>query len=312
MKYLLVCCAFLIVFLGNAQSLTTNGAFLIKAQIQLGNQNQGVKIGAYAVGAAHYGDAAIEGGVALYSGYLFKRHTARTRGINYGYEFFSLLGVGRNTNLLTSSFFTNTPLLFSLENDQKFYGLGFGFEKEFLPENLKEFDQKVGRFLMRFANANHSVNVQFKNDFRFGKIFNGEGTDFGNTGMLQISYSSYENPSKALHLGAVLQLFTPEADYSKTPTNPVNSDDGSRNVWYTQGKHSKLFYANVYAFGSYQDDGLFAFAKAGLNSQKLGAYIQNTLHDSFGLNPRYPWDVASKDRIYIEAGGSLLIPKDSE
>lgn len=296
----------------NAQSFQTNGGLLFKAQIQLGNQNQGVKIGAYAVGSAHYGDVALEGGVALYGGYLFKRHTVKTSGINYGYDMFSLAGIGKNTNLLTSSFFTNTPVLFEQANDQKFYGLGFGFEKEFLPSQLREFDQKIGKLLMRFANANHSVNVQFKNDFRFGKLFNGDGTDFGNTGHLSISYSSYQSPLRAIHLGLGLQLFTPEADYSRTPNNPLNSDDGSKNVWFTKGQHSRLFYTNVYGFGSYQDDGVFAFAKAGLNSQKLGAYIQNKLHDNFGLNPRYPWEVTTRDRVFIETGASLFIPESND
>lgn len=312
MRYLLICCVFFIAFLGNAQSFTTNGAFLVKAQIKLGNQNQGLKIGAYAVGAAHYGDAAIEGGVALYSGYLFKRHTVKTGGLHFGYDVFSLVGIGNNTNLLVSSFFADNPLLFSPEVNQQFYGLGFGFENEFLPATLNEFNQRVGKFLLRFSNARHSINTQFKNDFRFGKVFNGQGTDYGNTGHLSISYSAYQSPLQAIHLGASLQLFTPEADYSRTPNNPQNSDDGSRNVWYTQGKHARLFYTNVYAFGSYQEEGVFAFAKAGLNSQKLGAYIQNKLHDNFGLNPRYPWEVTARDKIFIETGASLFIPESND
>jgi len=130
MKQLLSLYVVLSIGIGYGQSFETNGGFLLKAQIQLGNQNQGVKLGAYAIGAAHYGDAAIEGGVALYSGYLFKRHKARTNGFNFGYDVFSLVGIGKNTNLLASSFFVDTPLLFSQERDQKFYGLGFGFEKE--------------------------------------------------------------------------------------------------------------------------------------------------------------------------------------
>jgi hypothetical protein len=312
MKQLLSLYILLTIGIGYGQSFKTNGGFLLKAQIRLGNQNQGVKIGAYAIGAAHYGDAAIEGGVALYSGYLFKRHTAKTSGFNFGYDVFSLIGIGKNTNLLASSFFADTPLLFSEERDQKFYGLGFGFEKEYLPHNLSLFDQKIGKILLRFANANHSINTQFKNDFRFGKIFNGDGTDFGNTGMFQVSYSEHRNPQEAIHLGFGLKLFTPEADYSKTPNNPTNSDDGSRNVWYTKGDYTRLFYANVYGFGSYQDDGVFALAKAGVNSQKAGAFIQNTLHDSFGLNPRYPWDVAANDILFIETGGSLFIPESND
>ena len=305
-----MCCCTMI---GYGQSFTSNGGVLIKAQIQLGNQNQGVKIGAYAVGAAHYGDVAIEGGIALYSGYLFKRHTVKTRGLHYGYDVFSLIGIGNNTNLLVSSFFADNPLLFSPEIDQKFYGLGFGFEKEFLPANLNEFDQRLGKFLLRFSNARHSINSQFKNDFKFGKVFNGQATDYGNTGHFSISYSEYQSPLRAIHIGAGLQLFTPEADYSRTPDNKVqNAADGSRPVWHTKGRYNKLFYANLYGYGSYQDDGVFAFAKAGLNSQKLGAFIQNTLHDSFGLNPRYPWDVTASDRIFIETGASLFIPEDND
>lgn len=312
MKKLLVISAFLIAMISHGQSFTTNGGVLFKAQIQLGNQNQGIKFGAYAVGAAHYGDAAIEGGISLYSGYLFKRHTAKTQGINYGYDLFGLIGIGNNTNLLVSSFFAENPLLFSLENDQKFYGLGFGIEKEILPANLKEFNQQIGKILIRFSNANHSINSQFKNDFRFGKVFRGDGTDFGNTGQFQISYSQFQSPLRAFHLGLGLKLFTPEADYSRTPDNLQNSDDGSRNVWHTQGEHSSLFYANVFGFGSYQDDGVFAFAKAGVNSQKAGAYIQNRLHDNFGLNPRYPWDTRATDKLFIETGGSVFIPENND
>ena len=312
MKKLLIIYVFLTTMIGQGQSLTTNGTVLFKAQIQLGNQNQGIKIGAYAVGAAHYGDAAIEGGFSLYSGYLFKRHRTKTSGIHYGYDFFGLAGIGKNTNLLVSSFFADNPLLFSVEKDQKFYGLGFGVEKEILPSNLTEFNQRVGKLLLRFANANHSINTQFKNDFRFGKVFRGDGTDFGNTGQFAISYSNYQSPLRATHIGIGLQLFTPEANYSLTPDNPLNSNDGSKNVWHTQGSHSRLFYANIFGFGSYQDDRGFAFAKAGINSQKAGAFIQNTLHDSFGLNPRYPWDTAVKDKLFIETGVGLFIPEDND
>jgi len=45
----------------------------------------------------------------------------------------------------------------------------------------------------------------------------------------------------------------------------------------------------------------------GINSHKAGAFIQNKLHDGFGLNPRFPWDVSRKDRLFIELSGSLFI-----
>lgn len=294
------------------QDLQTNAGFLLKAQIKLGNQNQGFKVGAYGIANVRYNEIALESGAALFSGYLFKRHKTKTKDIHFGYDVFALMGIGKNDNLLASSFFMDTPLVYDPEKDQKFYGVGFGFEKEFLPENLKEFDQRLSKFLLRFSNANHSINIQFKNDFRFGKLMNGEGTDFGNTGILLVSLSRYSNPVEAYHVGLGLHLFTPEANYGLTPDNPQNSDDGSRNVWYTKGNHPKLFYANLYGFGRYQNEGVYAFAKAGINSQKLGAYIQNTLHDSFGLNPRYPWNVSAADELFIEISGGAFLPERND
>ena len=44
----------------------------------------------------------------------------------------------------------------------------------------------------------------------------------------------------------------------------------------------------------------------GYNSQQLGAYIQNTLHDGIGLNPRFPWNVRAQDKIYVEVSGSAI------
>lgn len=296
----------------NAQQFSTNGALLLKAQITLGNQNQGVKIGAYGVANGRFGDIALEAGAGIYAGYVFKRHNAKTSDIHFGYDLFSLAGLGKNDNLLVSSFFIDTPLLLENQNNQNFYGFGLGFEKEFLPHDLSEFDQRLAKFLLRFANANHSINIQFKNDLKLGRLVNGEGTDFGNTGSLYVSYSTIQSPFEAYLFGIGLQLFTPEADYSLTPNNPINSDDGSKNVWFTKGKHPHLFYANLFGFGSYQDEGVYVFAKAGVNSQKLGAYIQNTLHDSFGLNPRYPWDVSASDKLFVEGGIGLFIPENND
>lgn len=289
-----------------AQAIKANAGFLVKAQMQLGNQSQGVRIGAYGIGAVHSGDIALESGIALYSGYLFKDHRVKISGFNYGYDAFVLAGIGKNRNLLASSFMEDGPLLATLEKGQRFYGLGFGFEKEFLPGQLNVFNQRLGKLLMRFSNANHSINVQFKNDFRFGKLFNGEGTDYGATGMLQLSYSAILNPLEIYHIGLGVSLFTSNPDYSRTPNNSQNSDDGSKNVWHTKPPHSQLFYANLYTFGGYQNGSFSAFIKTGVNSQKLGAYIQNSIHDSFGLNPRFPWDVSAKDLLYIEVNSSVL------
>lgn len=289
-----------------AQSVKSNAGFLIKAQIQLGNQNQGVKIGAFGIAAVNYKNMAIESGINLYSGYLFKAHTVKVSGLNYGYDAFVLAGIGKNTNLLASSFMKDGAILATLENNQHFYGLGFGVEKEFLPGELNTFNQRLGKFLMRFSTANSSVNIQFKNDFRAGNIFKGEGTDFGATGMIAVSYSKIIGPQEIYQIGIGLSLFTPQPNYSRTPNNSKNSDDGSKNVWHTKPSYSQLFYANSYVFGGYQNTYFSSFIKSGFNSQKLGAYVQNTLHDSFGLNPRFPWNVSAKDLFFIEGNASVI------
>jgi len=249
---------------------------------------------------------AIEGSIALYSGYLFKKHTVKTSGFHFGYDAFILAGIGRNSNLLVSSFIEDGPLLANLEDDNFFYGLGFGFQKEYLPNDLEVYNQRLGKILMRFSNSNHSLNLQFKNDFKFKRLFNGDGTDFGATGMFQIGFSKILNPLEIYHIGMGVSLFTPRPDYSKTPNNILNSDDGSKNVWHTIPANSKLFYTNLYVFGNYQNNSYSGFVKTGMNSQKLGAYIQNTLHDGFGLNPRFPWNVSANDLFYFEVNGAIF------
>ncbi|PQJ73361.1 hypothetical protein [Polaribacter butkevichii] len=295
-----------------SQSFKVNLGFLLKAQIQLGNQNQGIKLGAYGLGTAQFNDLSMETGVALYSGYLLKKYTVKTSGLNFGYDFFTLLGIGNNNNFLGSSFFEDGPLLATIENKQRFYGIGFGFEKEFLPKELSTFNQRLGKFLLRFSDEGSSINIQLKNDFRAGKIFYGEGTDFGKTGMLKLSYSRVVNPKEIVHVGMAVSLFTPLQDYSKTPNNLMNSDDESKNVWYTKAPYKNLFYANLYVFGGYQNDSFSGFLKAGVNSQKLGAFVQNTLHDSFGLNPRFPWNVSEKDKLFLEFNTSINTQNTNE
>ncbi|MFT5847359.1 MAG: hypothetical protein ACJARX_002388 [Psychroserpens sp.] len=66
-----------------------------------------------------------------------------------------------------------------------------------------------------------------------------------------------------------------------------------------------MFYTNLYAFGAYQDSNYSVSTRLGFNSQRLGSFIQNTLHDGIGLNPRFPWNVTQKDVLFIETTGSI-------
>ena len=290
-----------------SQQLRSNGGILVKTEIALGNQNKTIKLSVFGVGTLNYGDASLETGFSLFSGQLFQRYTVNKKGLFYGYDFFLLGGVGNNSNLLAASLFANNQtLLFSNSTSDNFNGIGFGFQKEFLPNDLRSFSLRRGKILMRFSNSNQSFKIVFTNDFRFYPLFNGQGTDYGQTGGIEFGFSRINSRYEAYQIGIGLELFTPKADYSITPNNSINSDDGRKNVWSTLSPYNELFYANLYASGSYQNRHFESSLKLGLNSHKLGAYVQNTLHDSFGLNPRFPWQVDKKDKILIEATGSIF------
>ncbi|WP_157766011.1 hypothetical protein [Aquimarina aggregata] len=289
-----------------AQKFKANGGVLVKAEITLGNQNQWLKVGVSGLGTLSYGDIALESGLSLASYAFLKRHTLKTEGFAYYYEFFGLAGVGKNSNLLGATVFnTNTALLFNPLGKGGFNGLGFGVSKEVLPNNLKSYGLKRGALLMRFSNANHNFHFAFRNDLKIG-LFNGAGTDYGVTGSLDLGFTKIKGPETIYQLGFGIDLFTPRPDYSRSPRNPINSDNGRKNVWYTLPPIVDLFYGNVYVYGTYQEEYVSVHSKIGLNSQKTGAYIQNTLHDGLGLNPRFPWQVETKNKLYIEISGNVL------
>lgn len=298
-----------------SQRLQADGGMLLKAEITLGNQNQWLKIGAFGFGVVNYGDVSIESGVSFASYQFFKKHTKKRSGLAYSYEFFALGGIGKNTNLLGSSVSEmNTSIIFDPRKKGGFNGLGFGFGKDYLPKDLKSYGIKRGQFIMRFSNANHSVHTVFSNDFKFGNLFNGERTDYATTGSLTVGFAHIQNDYSIYQAGVGLELFTPQPDYSRSPRNRMNSDDGRKNVWFTLPPFKDLFYANLYAFGTYQDEHYELHSKIGINSQWIGAYVQNTLHDGFGLNPRFPWNVEEKDKLFFEITGSVIytlgVPND--
>jgi len=303
------CLLFLLLFpaLVFCQSLNFRGGAMLKAEVTLGNQNQWLKIGAFGFGALNYGDASLESGISIAGYQFYKRHTKKIRGLGYSYEFFTMAGIGKNTNLLGSGVsHLNTQVLFNPNGKGGFNGLGFGFRKDALPGDLKSYGIKQGQFIMRFSNADHSVHMMFLNDFKFGEIFNGERTDYATTGALHLGFANIDSRQSVYQVGIGLELFTPQADYTRSARNSRNSDDGRKHVWFMLPPHKDLFYANLFAFGSYQSEYYNLSGSVGMNSQKLGAFVQNTLHDGFGLNPRFPWDVSAKDRIYIEGGAQTF------
>ncbi len=290
-----------------AQEFDFNGGLQLKATLLLGNQNQAIKFSVFGFGTANYNDVAVEAGATVFINHLFKRHTIKNSGIGYGYDLFSLFGVGQNSNLLGSSISNlNNTLVVNPDGKGGFNGFGFGIEKEYLPSQLKKFSPRRGLIITRFSNANHSINIAFLNDFRFGKLVRGQGTDYAATGTLKVSYSEIGQDGLTYQIGLGVALFTPEADFSKSPDNPINSSDGRKNVWYMRPLFEDLFYANAFVFGTVQNDSFSGSLHLGYNSQRLGAYIQNTLHDGPGLNPRFPWNIRAKDKLFYEASVSVI------
>ncbi|NJB82472.1 hypothetical protein [Wenyingzhuangia aestuarii] len=292
---------FLIVSKGFTQNLNYDGAVTLDVKITLGNQNRFCQLGISAFGISNYHKIALEGGISVYTGYLFKKHSLHSKGFIGGYDVFYLLGYGQNNNLLGSSLSQyNNVILYDHQHRNAFYGIGFGFEKQFLPAYLDEFEQRIGRFMMRFASNHHSLGFSFKNDFKIGGLFYGDATDFGATGSLYINYSNAKSSEEIHQVGFALELFTPQPDYGRIANHQMNSDDGRKNVWHTIGLHKNTFYANSYLSYKLQQNSMVYQLNTGVESHKLGAYIQNKLHDGFGLNPRYPWNVAQNNGVYLQ------------
>ena len=292
------------------QSFQTNGAILLGTNITLGNQNTLFNFSIKGFGALNYGDASVEAGGTIYINQIFKRHTLKTRGVGGGYELFALGGVGNNDNLLGTSIFQNSnSLLFDSRESGGFKGLGFGFQRELLTKDLSAYTSRRGSVIVRYSERDYSIQMVFRNDLKLGNIFNGQATDYGATGSLYISYSTITSNQSAYLAGIGLDLFTPKPNFSRTPTNTLNSDDGRKNVWFIESSQEHLFYTNLYGYATYQDEFYSVSGSLGVNSQKLGAYIQNTLHDNFGLNPRFPWDVTAPDQLFYEvrASGSIQL-----
>lgn len=308
---------FVLIFLLNSsilfsQRLRANSGILLNAQITLGNQNQWLQLGVFGFGTINYGDISLESGLSIAAYRFLKRHTVAKNGFGYSYEFFALGGIGKNSNLLGSSVSNmNSTIIVDPKGKGGFKGLGFGFGKDYLPKELKSYGLKRGAFLMRFSNARHNIHFAFLNDFKIG-LFKGSGTDYGVTGSLDIGFTKIQDTKTIYQLGLGIDLFTPRPDYSRSPRNRVNSDDGRKNVWFTLPPYTDLFYSNLYTYSTYQSNEYTIHTKLGINSQKAGAYIQNTLHDGIGLNPRFPWLVETKDKLFLEIEGSLFFKETTD
>ena len=274
----------------------------VQAHLQLvvGTQNLTLRVGVYAFGVADTGAFAAEGGAALWAETHLLRWGARTTGVATGYDAFALLGAGQNDNFLGSTIPLTQPRhLYRPGRPGTFVGVGAGVHQLRPSGSLRKFGMRRGNFLFRVADGDRTAHVNFANDLRLGP-FQGSARDQGPTGTLRVGYARIDR-ERLQHVSTTFEMFTPEPDYQRAPSNPQNSDDGAKRSWYTTAPWDRLFHANLYVTAGEQDkDGQWSIS-AGYDSPRLGAYVQNRIHDGFGLYPRYPWPVEDSGRLFLEA-----------
>ncbi|PKP24759.1 MAG: hypothetical protein CVU03_11125 [Bacteroidetes bacterium HGW-Bacteroidetes-2] len=298
-KLFCISCFLLYSFLINAQNTVAKGGVSLKAEFAFGSQNQHFKLGSYFFGTINIGNFGTESGTA-FSVYLFtKRHGLKIPGLAYSYELFAMTGWGKSTNLLGSTIaILPTESIFNPKGVGGFGGIGFGINKDILPRDLKKFNSRRGNFLLRYSNSNYSINLNFSNDMNF-LLFKGQGTDLGATGSLIITAVEIRG-YELRRLGIGLDVFTPVPDYLQLPRNTINSDDGWRNVWFNTNPYKDLLHANLYVDARFQENAFSWAGKIGVDSPKIGAYVQNVIHDSFGLFPRFSWPVEQNSKLFYE------------
>ncbi len=228
------------------------------------------------------------------------KHVAPT----FYYENYVFFGDGRENN---KSDFTYVSNLYSsnynLDNNiNTFSGFGIGAKRYFLKKDLKHFSNQQALIVGRIKTKKGMVVFRTNNDFKT-TLFRGGGTDQGETGRFYLSYSHVEG--QQVHtLSLNLNLITPVPDYSRNPDNPVNSEYGMRAVLHGIAPHDNLFHGNFYVGYVYQEGMFNQTVELGVDSQKWGGFLQNILHDSFGLYPRFGWDMKAKNKLYFQTMGT--------
>ena len=277
-------------------------AIQAKLEYTFGSQNNLLKIGLFSF-AASDDKVDLEFGAGIWAYPYLTRYGAKAPNWGYGYELFALVGAGNNQNLLGSSVsMYQNDAFFEQKIDNrrggKFFGAGLGISQDQPRGSLQKFGVQRVHLITRFANKSNSTHINFANDLRISKWM-GAGLDQGPTGSLHIGHARISG-DKLQRLTVGFDAFTPQPDYTRPASNPKNSEAGAKRTWFTNEPWGSLFHANFFLGISEQKRDQVWSAKLGLDSPKLGAYIQNRIHDSFGLYPRYPWPIDENAKFYFE------------
>ncbi|PIQ16556.1 MAG: hypothetical protein COW67_02260 [Flavobacteriales bacterium CG18_big_fil_WC_8_21_14_2_50_32_9] len=275
---------------------TINGAFTV--HILLGTQEKALNFGISIFGTSTYKSTSVEGGINVNISPFFQKYGIYQGNFAGSIEFFGLIGYGKNANLLGSNvgITRHTAFYDYTKTRNFFYGAGLVAVLNQTTGNLKKFDNKQGGLILRFSDKQNSVAFNMVNDVN-ARPFSKSGTDKGNTARAILSYSTIKN-DELFGVGIGLDMFTPEADYGVVPHSHTNSEEDTRLVLVNTKPYDHLFHFNLFSSFVYQNDKLNFDARFGVDNYKLGALVQNIIHDNFGLYPRFSWPITQKGKFY--------------
>lgn len=289
---------FLLALLGIASfnALAVDGRISLNLNISFGSHDAHAKIGLLAFGVTGDTDLAAEAGAGLWAQSSLKRFGYSRASWSLGYETFGLVGYGNNGNLLGSTLSSlDTQTFFKDGDAEPFIGIGFGIKDERNPELLDDLLHRTGKVYVRFADNNYSYHAGFSNDLR-ESLFRGNARDYGQTASFDAGFAQGKS-GQIQQYKFGFDLFTPKPDFNQEPNNTINSADGRKRVWFTQAPLKDIFNGNFYFSALQINDNKSWKASLGTDSKKLGAKLQNTIHDGFGLMPRFPWPVEEPNKL---------------
>ena len=278
---------------------TINGA--ISVNILLGTQLKSLNVGLSVFGTKTYkSETSIEAGVNFNWSPFIQKYGIYKGGFSSSLEMFGLVGYGKNDNLLGSNvgLTKHTSFYDYTIKDGRFYGTGITIILNKITGDLSKFQNQQGGIIFRFSEKKNSISFNMVNDISAWP-FSKSGSDKGNTARGILSYTTIKG-FELYGFGFGLDMFTPEADYGKAPRGTVNDEDGMVAVLINTKPYDNLFHLNLFTSIVYQNqtENINLDWRVGVDSYKSGAFIQNAIHDSFGLFPRFSWPRTKRAKFY--------------
>lgn len=278
---------------------TINGA--VSVNILLGTQLKALNVGLSIFGTTTYkSETSLEGGINFNFSPFIQKYGVYQGNFSSSIEMFGLIGYGKNDNLLGSNvgLTKHTSFYDYTINDNQFYGAGMSVILNKITGDLSKFQNKQGGIIIRMSDNKSSIAFNINNDLSAWP-FTRSGSDKGSTARAMLSYTTIRGV-ELYGFGAGLDMFTPVADYSRAPRETINDEDGTVAVLFNTKPYDDLYHLNLFSSFVYQNqqNNFNIDGRLGVDNYKLGAFVQNSIHDSFGMVPRFSWPIAKKGKFY--------------